>query len=149
MFTSPYYLQSNGQVKVVNKVLKTMLQPTVNKHKINAHHMLFSTLWDYRTSPINATGFTMFHPIHGIEATLPIECEIPTLHTTIELLPDTAPMEQCLLTLESLDEDRRSSFKDNGAAKKLSKARVVLKQVLCLSKLPYVRFLSVHICKVF
>jgi hypothetical protein len=84
--------------------------------------MLFSTLWDYRTSPINATGFTMFHPIHEIEATLPIECEIPTLHTTIELLPDTAPLEQCLLTLESLDEDHRSSFKDNGAAKKLSKA---------------------------
>jgi hypothetical protein len=84
--------------------------------------MLLSMLWDYRTSPINAIGFTMFHLIHGIEATLPIECEIPMLRTTIELLPDTAPMEQCLLTLESLDEDRRSSFKDKGAAKKLSKA---------------------------
>jgi len=34
-FASPYYLQSNGQVEVVNKVLKTMLQPTVNKHKTN------------------------------------------------------------------------------------------------------------------
>jgi hypothetical protein len=84
--------------------------------------MLFSALWDYRMSPINATGFTMFHLIHGIEATLPMECEIPTLHTTIELLPDIAPMEQCLLTLESLDEDRRSSFKHNETAKKSSKA---------------------------
>jgi hypothetical protein len=64
----------------------------------------------------------MFHLIHGIEATLPIECEIPMLHTTIELLPNTAPMEQCLLTSESLDEDRRSSFKHNETAKKLSKA---------------------------
>jgi hypothetical protein len=64
----------------------------------------------------------MFHLIHGIEATLPIECEIPTLLTTIELLPDTAPMEQCLLTLELLDEDRRSSFKHKEIAKKLSKA---------------------------
>jgi hypothetical protein len=43
-FASPYYLQSNGQVEVVNKVLKTVLQPTVNKHKTNYHHMLFSTL---------------------------------------------------------------------------------------------------------
>ena len=34
-FASPYYLQSNGQVEVVNKVLKTVLQPTVNKHKTN------------------------------------------------------------------------------------------------------------------
>ena len=84
--------------------------------------MLFSALWDYRTSPIIAIGFTMFHLIHGIESTLPIECEIPTLLTTIELLLDIAPMEQCLLTLESLDEDRWSSFKHNEASKKWSKA---------------------------
>ena len=64
----------------------------------------------------------MFHLIHGIEATLPIECEIPTLLTTIELLPDTAPMEQCLFTLELLDEDRRSSFKHKETAQKSSKA---------------------------
>ena len=64
----------------------------------------------------------MLHLIHGIEATLPIECEIPTLLTTIELLPDIAPMEQCLLTLESLDEDRRSSFKHKETAKKSSEA---------------------------
>jgi hypothetical protein len=64
----------------------------------------------------------MFHLIHGIEATLPIECEIPTLLITIELLPDTAPMEQSLLTLESLDEDRRSSFKHKETTKKSSKS---------------------------
>jgi hypothetical protein len=34
-FASPYYLQSNRQVEVVKKVLKTMLQPTINKHKTN------------------------------------------------------------------------------------------------------------------
>jgi hypothetical protein len=87
-----------------------MLQRTVNKHKTNWHHMLFSALWAYRTTVKTATGFTPFHLVHGVEATLPIECEIPTLRTVIELLPDTAPMEQCLLNLESLDEDRRSSL---------------------------------------
>jgi transposase InsO family protein len=117
-FASPYYPQSNGQVEAVNKVLKTMLQRTVNKHKTNWHHMLFSALWAYRTAVKTATGFTPFHLVHGIEATLPIECEIPTLRTAIELLPDTAPMEQRLLNLESLDEDRRSSLQNNEAAKK-------------------------------
>ena len=92
-FASPYYPQSNGQVEVVNKVLKTMLQCTVNKHKTNWHHMLFSALWAYRMAVKTSTGFTPFHLVHGIEATLPIECEIPTLHTAIELLPNTAPME--------------------------------------------------------
>jgi transposase InsO family protein len=117
-FASPYYPQSNGQVEAVNKVLKTMLQRTVNKHKTNWHHMLFSALWAYRTAVKTATGFMPFHLVHGVEATLPIECEIPTLRTAIELLPDTAPMEQRLLNLESLDEDRRSSLQNNEAAKK-------------------------------
>jgi hypothetical protein len=84
--------------------------------------MLFFVLWDYRTAVKTATGFTPFHLVHGVEATLPIECEIPTLRTAIELLPDTAPLEQCLLNLESLDEDRRSSLQNNEAAKKRSKA---------------------------
>jgi transposase InsO family protein len=72
-FASPYYPQSNGQVEAVNKVLKTMLQRTVNKHKTNWHHMLFFMLWAYRTAVKTATGFTPFHLVHGVEATLPIE----------------------------------------------------------------------------
>jgi hypothetical protein len=80
--------------------------------------MLFSVLWAYRTAMKTAIGFTPFHLVHGVEATLPIECEIPTLRIAIELLPDTAPMEQRLLNLESLDEDRRSSLQNNEVAKK-------------------------------
>ena len=117
-FASPYYPQSNGQVEAVNKVLKTMLQCTVNKHKTNWNHILFSMLWAYYTVMKTTIGFTPFHLVHGIQATLPIECEIPTLRTAIELLPDTAPMEQRLLNLESLDEDRQSSLQNNEAAKK-------------------------------
>jgi transposase InsO family protein len=92
-FASPHYPQSNGQVEAVNKVLKTMLQHMVNKHKTNWHHMLFSTLWTYRTAMKTTTGFTPFHLVHGVEATLPIECKIHTLCTAIELLPNTTPME--------------------------------------------------------
>ena len=95
-----------------------MLQRTVNKHKTNWHHMLFSVLWAYQTAVKTAMDFMPFHLVHGVEATLPIECKIPTLRTTIELLPDTAPMEQRLLNLESLDEDRRSSLQNNEVAKK-------------------------------
>jgi hypothetical protein len=72
-FASPYYPQSNRQVKAVNKVLKTMLQCMVNKHKTNWYHMLFSVLWAYRTAVKTTTGFTPFHLVHGVEATLPIE----------------------------------------------------------------------------
>jgi hypothetical protein len=80
--------------------------------------MLFSTLWAYRTMVKTTIGFTPFHLVHGVEATLLIKCKIPTLRTVIELLPDTAPMEQRLLNLESMDEDRRSSLQNNKEAKK-------------------------------
>jgi hypothetical protein len=80
--------------------------------------MLFSMLWAYRTVVKTATGFTPFHLVHGVEATLPIECEIPTLCTAVKLLPDTAPMEHCLLNLESLDEYHQSSLQNIEAAKK-------------------------------
>ena len=41
-FSSPYYPQCNGQVEAIKKVLRTMLQQTVNKNKTNWHMMLFS-----------------------------------------------------------------------------------------------------------
>jgi transposase InsO family protein len=117
-FASPYYPQSNDQAEAVNKVLKTMLQCTVNKHKTNWHHIFFSALWYYRTVVKTTTGFTPFHLVHGVEDTLPIECEIPTLRMAIEMLPDTTPMEQRLLNLESLDEYRRYLLQNNEVAKK-------------------------------
>lgn len=122
-FSSMYYSQGNGQVEVVNKILKTMLQRIVNKHKTNWHHMLFPALWAYRTSVKTATGFTPFHLVHGIEEVLPIECEIPSLHLAIELLPDTIVLEQRLITLEQADKDCHITLQCNEAAKKHSKAQ--------------------------
>eukprot|EP00253_Pinus_taeda_P014464 PITA_14464 len=55
----------------------------------------------------DATGFTSFQLVYGLEATLPIECEIPSLKLAIELLPDTTSVEEFLLYLEQLDETRR------------------------------------------
>ena len=93
----------------MNKVLVTMLQHTIGIHKYNWHLMLFSDLWAYRTSVKNAIGFTHFQLVYGLEATLPIECEIPSLKLAVELLPNTFPEEERLIYLERLDETRRFS----------------------------------------
>jgi hypothetical protein len=76
----------------------------VVKHKSSWHVHLFSALWAYRTSTKTAMGFTPYQLVYGLEAVLPIECEIPSLRLTIELLPHTIEEEECLLYLSHLDE---------------------------------------------
>eukprot|EP00253_Pinus_taeda_P028672 PITA_28672 len=55
----------------------------------------------------DATSFTPFQLVYGLEATLPIECEIPSLKLAVELLTDTTLVEELLLYLERLDKTRR------------------------------------------
>lgn len=76
----------------------------VNTQKNNWHHMVYYSLWAYRITFKESTGFKPFQLIYGIDVVLPIECEIPTLHSTIELLADTKPLEQVLAQLDVFDE---------------------------------------------
>eukprot|EP00253_Pinus_taeda_P008178 PITA_08178 len=105
--STPYYPQSNGQFEAMSKILVTMLQRTIGMHRSNCHLMLFFTLWAYRTSVNDAIGFTPFHLVYDLEATLLIECEIPSLKLFIALLSNITPVEEHLLYLEQLDETRR------------------------------------------
>ena len=70
----------------------------------------------------DATGFSPFQLVYGLEATLPIECEIPLLKLAVELLPDTTPVEERLLYLEWLEETRRLASLAIEAQKKRVKA---------------------------
>eukprot|EP00253_Pinus_taeda_P022667 PITA_22667 len=53
--SSTYYPQANGQVEAIKKTLKMILQRTIDKNMSNCHHMLYPTLWAYRTSVKTAT----------------------------------------------------------------------------------------------
>ena len=48
-----------------------------------------------------------FQLVYGLEATLLIECEIPSLKIVVKLRPNTSSEEEHLLYLERLDETRR------------------------------------------
>eukprot|EP00253_Pinus_taeda_P032363 PITA_32363 len=91
--SSSYYPQDNGQVEAVNGVLKTMIRRLVGNHKTNWHRMLYSALSVYQTLVKPTTGFTPFQLVYGLEAILPIECQIPSLQIVVELLPDTTAEE--------------------------------------------------------
>ena len=80
-------------------------------------------MWAYQTTTKTATGFTPFQLIYGLEAVLLIECEIPSLKLTIELLPNTTEEEQHLLYLSHLDEIRRDAALANEFHQKRIKQR--------------------------
>jgi hypothetical protein len=108
----------NDQVEFVNKSLKTILQWTINSSKSNWHLILHSTLWGYRTSVKTAIDFSPFQLVYGLEAVLPIQCQIPYLNLVVELLSDTSPLEEHLLYLEHLDEQCHNAALANEAHKK-------------------------------
>ena len=85
----------------------------VGKYKSNWHLHIFSALWEYHTSAKTTTRFRPFQLVFGLEAVLPIECEIPSLKLVIELLPDTFAEEERLLYLSHLDENRREAAMSN------------------------------------
>ena len=48
--------------------------------------------------------------MHGVESILPVECEIPSLKLDVELLPKTSTLEEHLVHLEQVDEQRRDAL---------------------------------------
>ena len=72
--------------------------------------MLYPALWAYRTAVKTATGFSPYQLVHGVKSILSVECEIPSLKLAVELLPDTSPLEEHLVHLEQLDEQRRDAL---------------------------------------
>jgi len=85
--------------------------------------MLYPALWAYRTSVKTATGFTPFQLVYGVESIFPVECEIPFLKLAVELLPETSSLEERLVHLEHLDEQRRDAATMNEAYKKRVKTQ--------------------------
>ena len=98
--SSSYYPQANGQVEVVNKLVKPILQQTIAQSKTNWHIMLSPSLWDYRTIFKTATSFSPYQLVHGVESILPVECEIPYLKVAVEISLDTFALEEHLVHLE-------------------------------------------------
>ena len=72
--------------------------------------MFYPALWVYRTVVKTAMGFSPYQLVHGVESILSIECEIPSLKLAVELLSDTSPLEESLVHLEQLDEQRRDAL---------------------------------------
>ena len=58
-----------------------------------------------------------------MESIFLVECEIPSLRLVVELLPETSSLEEHLVHLEHLDEQRRDATTMNEAHKKRVKTQ--------------------------
>lgn len=116
--STPYYLQANGQVEAINNILKHTFQCMIGVHKRNWHLILYSDLWAYCTSVRNGTRFTLFQLVYGLEAILPIQCEIPSLKLAIEFIPETSVEEAHILNFIHLGEMGPESTMANEAHKR-------------------------------
>ena len=97
----------------------------VGKHKSNWHIQLFLELWECRTSAKTTTRFTSFQLVYGLGAVISIECEIPSLKLTLDLLPNTTEEEQRLLYLCHLDEIRRDVALSNESHQNIIKNDII------------------------
>ena len=64
-----------------------------------------------------------FQLVYGLEAILPIQCQIPYLQLGVKLLPNTSADEARFLYLNNLDETHRDAALANEAHKKCVKAQ--------------------------
>eukprot|EP00253_Pinus_taeda_P024946 PITA_24946 len=71
----------------------------------------------------NATGFTPFQLVYGLEAILLVQCEISSLKLAVDLPPGTSEEDARFLELIQLDETRRDVPLANEAHKKRVKAQ--------------------------
>ena len=88
-----------------NKVIEAILTKTVRSHCRDWANKLPEALWAYRTTWRNTTGFFPYDLVYGKSDVFPIEFEIKTLKTAMEVKLDVTESQRSRLNqLNELDE---------------------------------------------
>lgn len=102
-----YNALANGLVEAFNKTLCNILKKVVNRSKKDWHERIGEALWAYRTTFRTPTQATPYSLVYGVEAVLPLECQIPSLRMAIqEGLSNENNVRLRLEELEALDKKR-------------------------------------------
>ncbi|XP_075675021.1 uncharacterized protein LOC142644257 [Castanea sativa] len=82
-YSTPAYLQGNGQTKAVNKVIVNGLKKRLDKTEGRWVEELPHVLWTYRTTSCRSIGEILFSMTYGTEVVTPLETGFPTLRTSM------------------------------------------------------------------
>nr|GEV25196.1 reverse transcriptase domain-containing protein [Tanacetum cinerariifolium] len=70
-----YHPQTSGQVEVLNRGLKHVLERTVGENRVSCSEKLYDALWAFRTAYKTPIRFTPYKLVYGKSCHLPIELE--------------------------------------------------------------------------
>ena len=82
-YSTPAYLQGNGQVEVVNKVIINGLKKRLDEANGRWVEELPHVLWTYWINPYWSTGEIPFSMTYVSEAVISLEIGFPTLRTSL------------------------------------------------------------------
>ena len=111
---SPYHPQSSGQVELSNRVIKLILQKTVNRSKNNWSKKLDDALWAYRTTYKNPMGMSPYKMVYGKACYLPLELEHKAYLAIKEINCDfKLACEKRLFDISSLHQWRTQAYENS------------------------------------
>ena len=147
-YSTPTYLQGNGQAEAVNKVIVNGLKKRLDDVKGKWVEELSHILWTYRIMLRRSTGETPFSITYGAEAVIPLEIGFPTLRTSSfnsssndELLEKSLDFieerrESAMVQLAYYQHKLKQGYNANIKLRPLVSGDLVLRKVLGTSKNP-------------
>ena len=147
-YSTPTYLQGNGQAEAVNKVIVNGLKKRLDDVKGKWVEELSHILWTYRIMLRRSTGETPFSITYGAEAVIPLEIGFPTLRTSSfnsssndELLEKSLDFieerrESAMVQLAYYRHKLKQGYDANIKLRPLVSGDLVLRKVLGTSKNP-------------
>ena len=118
-----YHPQENGQAKVSNREIKSILEKTINSSRKDWSKKIDDALWAYRTTFKTPLGMSPFRLVYGKTCHLQVELEYRAYWATRLLNMDSkVAKEKRMQQLSELDELRNEAYESARIYKEKTKA---------------------------